>query len=78
VQPALNSIQPDRQPPLRTGAQPGTELGVQLSLIPDLDPARQAGPPPVLPDASLVEAAAVLTGMIAQAAKPLIAGVGNE
>lgn len=78
MQPALNSIQPDRQPPLRPGAQPGTPLGIQLSLMPDLDPAPQAGPPPVLPDASLGEAAALLAGMIAQAVKPLIAGAGDE
>jgi hypothetical protein len=32
----------------------------------------------VLPDASLGEAAAILAGMIAQAAKPLIAEAGDE
>jgi hypothetical protein len=74
VQPALNSIQPDRQPPSWPGAPPG----IQLSLMPDLDPAPPAGPPPVLPDAILGEAVAILAGMIAQAAKPLIAGAGDE
>jgi hypothetical protein len=73
VQPALNSIQPDLQPPSWPGAPPG----IQLSLMPDLDPTPPAGPP-VLPDASLGEAAAILAGMIAQAAKPLIAGAGDE
>lgn len=77
MQPALNSIQPDRQPPLRPGARPGAPPGIQLSLMPDLDPTPPAGPP-VLPDASLGEAAAILAGMIAQAAKPLIAGAGDE
>jgi len=49
-----------------------------LSLIPELDPAPPAGPPGVLPDGSLGEAAAILAGMIAQAAKSLIAGAGDE
>ena len=66
MQPALNSIQPDRQPPSWPGAPPG----IQLSLMPDLDPTPPAGLP-VLPDA-------ILAGMIAQAAKPQIAGAGDE
>lgn len=51
---------------------------VQLSLMPDQDPA-----PPIdllgsLPGSETGEAITILAGMIAQAAKPLIAGAGDE
>lgn len=51
---------------------------VQLSLMPDLDPAPPAAPLELMPGNEVSEAITILAGMIAQAAKPLIAGAGDE
>ena len=51
---------------------------VQLSLMPDLDPAPPTDLLGSLPSKDASEAITTLAGMIARAAKPLIAEAGDE
>lgn len=54
------------------------QTSIQLSLMPDLDPAPPVCLLELMPSSGTSEAITVLAGMIAQAAKPLIVGAGDE